>query len=153
MNSLSAKNDWLLSISALSQLKTVPKVSSCSTMRSYLRSAPSAGIPTEISLSFVQPEKLNMGPDIALCRRSIVVVLQKKWHIAATAQKNLGLQLFSPWDFVAFHSFQTLEKPPSLARKGLPLFLALTLTFIVTDENIRPQNVAIVLLIRISYPL
>ena len=91
MNSLSVKNDWLLSISALSQLKTV---SSCSTMRSYLRSAPSAGIPTEISLSFVQPEKLNMGPDIALCRRSIVVVLQKKWHIAAAAQKTLFCNYF-----------------------------------------------------------
>ena len=87
-----------------------------------------------------------MGPDIALCRRSIVVVLQKKWHIAAAAQKNHVLQLFPPWDFFAFHSFQTLEKPASLARKGLPLFLALTLTFIVTDENIRPQNVAIALL-------
>ena len=86
MNSLSAKNDWLLSISALSQLKTV---SSCSTMRSYLRSAPSAGIPTKISLSFVQPEKLNMGPDIALCRRSIVVV-----HIATAAQKTLFCNYF-----------------------------------------------------------
>ena len=42
-------------------------------------------------------------------------------------------------DFSAFHSFQTFQK----SRKGLPLFLALTLTFIVTDENIRPQNVAI----------
>ena len=63
--------------------------------------------------------------------------------------KNLVLQLFPPWDFFAFHSFQTLEKPASLARKGLPLFLALTLTFIVTDENIRPL-LSVLLIIGVS---
>ena len=145
MNSLSVKNHWL-NLRHQHQLKTVHSQFLFSCIEVFL-----SEISTFQLVSWPRSRFLLLRRNSTWGRTLHYIALLFSNKKALLLCNYFQLSIFAFYfehdhkDFSAFHSFQTFQK----SRKGLPLFLALTLTFIVTDENIRPL-LSVLLIISVS---